>query len=142
MTTPRKPKLVRTDRNQPVSAPTPSRSESASAASPPLGHDSRGQKPESFEPSFPPRFDLPTYPESRFLSPLMSQRELLDWAPFGRTTLYSLQDEADPAYDPSFPAPTQPMGKKNYWVFSEVAAWLDARIAAGRKPTSITTKRG
>ncbi len=83
-----------------------------------------------------------TSSECRFSTQLVDQRELLAWAPFGRTTLYSLQDKSDVAYDPLFPAPIKPMGRKNFWNLKDLEDWLESRIAAGRKPSSITTKRG
>ncbi len=83
-----------------------------------------------------------TSSERRFSIELVPQSELLSWAPFGRSTLYSIQNKNDPAFDPTFPVPTKPMGRKNFWLRSELEAWLEARIAAGRKPANITTKRG
>ena len=62
-------------------------------------------------------------------------KQVLECTGLSRSTIYDLLNAKSPRHDPSFPKSVKLTEASVGWVSSEVYAWIESRIAAGRAQT-------
>ncbi len=63
---------------------------------------------------------------------IMRLKQVLESTGLSRSTVYELLNTKSPRHDPSFPKSVKLTEASVGWVSSEVYAWIESRIAAGR----------
>ncbi|MDI4479538.1 AlpA family phage regulatory protein [Moraxella osloensis] len=61
---------------------------------------------------------------------LIPLQEVIKYTGLSRATIYRLIDEKSDSYDPSFPKKVQLSQVRIAWVASEVADWINDKIAS------------
>ena len=60
---------------------------------------------------------------------LLNIKEVGNYTNLSRSTIYEMIDESSKRYDPTFPKKVQLTQVRVVWVASEIAEWIDSKIA-------------
>ena len=61
---------------------------------------------------------------------MLSRKQVIHYTGLGKSTIYDMLDKKSSRYDSSFPTQVKLSEGRVAWVESEIAEWLNAKIAA------------
>ncbi|MGP9691249.1 helix-turn-helix transcriptional regulator [Psychrobacter sp. AOP30-A2-5] len=71
----------------------------------------------------------PVIKQCNHIPQLLSIKEVGSYTALSRSTIYELINEDSDRYDPTFPKKVQLTQVRVVWVASEIAEWIEAKIA-------------
>lgn len=72
---------------------------------------------------------LPVIEQCSHIPQLLSIKDVCIYTGLSRSTIYELTNERSDRYDPTFPKKVQLTQVRVMWVASEIAKWINAKIA-------------
>ena len=71
----------------------------------------------------------PAIEQCNHVPQLLNIKEVGNYTNLSRSTIYEMIDESSKRYDPTFPKKVQLTQVRVVWVASEIAEWIDSKIA-------------
>ena len=72
----------------------------------------------------------PVIEQCNHIPQLLSIKKVIEYTGISRSTIYAMGDVNSDQYDPTFPKKLQLTQVRVAWVASEIAEWIESKIAA------------